>query len=109
MNQEQRIKELEEQNKKLREDLNRVMQYTTSVGGSLEFKKLVEQYASGGTTQSIQTLAVTTSLGLFGQTAASQQSHIANPTGGATIDSESRTAINSILTLLETFGFTATS
>lgn len=38
-----------------------------------------------------------------------QQSHIADPSGGGTIDAEARTAIDAILVILETFGFTATS
>lgn len=33
--------------------------------------------------------------------------HVANPTGGTTIDAESRTAINAILVALETFGINA--
>ena len=36
-----------------------------------------------------------------------QQSNIANPTGGATVDSEARTAINSVISALEAFGLTA--
>jgi len=38
-----------------------------------------------------------------------QQAHIANPSGGATVDAESRTAINAILTVLENIGAVATS
>ena len=38
-----------------------------------------------------------------------QAAHIANPTGGSTIDAESRTAINSILAVLENAGLTADS
>jgi len=48
-------------------------------------------------------------IGFLGVNAAAQQSHIADPSGGSTVDSEARTAINSILSVLETFGFTATS
>lgn len=47
--------------------------------------------------------------GALGATPAAQQAHVADPTGGAFVDSEARTAINSILTTLETFGFHATS
>jgi hypothetical protein len=38
-----------------------------------------------------------------------QQAHIADPSGGATVDAQARTAINSILTVLENIGATATS
>lgn len=47
--------------------------------------------------------------GVLAATPAAQQSHVADPAGGATVDAEARTAINSILTTLETFGFHATS
>lgn len=47
--------------------------------------------------------------GFLGATPAAQQSHVADPSGGSTVDSEARTAINAILTTLETFGFHATS
>ena len=36
-----------------------------------------------------------------------QQSHIADPSGGTTVDTEARTAINGILAVLEHFGLTA--
>jgi hypothetical protein len=38
-----------------------------------------------------------------------RQSHIADPSGGATQDAEARSAINTILTRLETLGLLATS
>ncbi|MFA5377096.1 MAG: hypothetical protein WC455_15200 [Dehalococcoidia bacterium] len=38
-----------------------------------------------------------------------QQAHISNPSGGATVDAESRTAINAILVVLENIGAVATS
>ena len=38
-----------------------------------------------------------------------QQSHVSDPSGGTTVDAEARTAINSILDILEAFGFMATS
>lgn len=46
-------------------------------------------------------------LAFFGKTPVIQQSAIAAPVGGATVDTEARTAINSIRTLLTTLGFTA--
>lgn len=42
-------------------------------------------------------------------TAVTTQAHIADPSTGATVDSQARTAINSILDVLEAFGLTATS
>lgn len=48
-------------------------------------------------------------LGVLGATPVSRQAHIADPSGGATVDTEARTAINSILVALELFGFLATS
>ena len=49
-------------------------------------------------------------VGFYGTTGpATQPSHIANPSGGATIDAESRAAISAILSLVESFGMTATS
>jgi hypothetical protein len=43
------------------------------------------------------------------QVVTSQQSHIADPSGGLIVDSEARTAINSILSTLETHGLVASS
>lgn len=40
-------------------------------------------------------------------TPVAQKSAITAPTGGATTDAEARTAINSIITVLEQFGFVA--
>lgn len=56
-------------------------------------------------TSSFTSLNPTTSFGL-GVTPAVRQSNITNPTGGATQDGEARTAINSIISVLDTFGFT---
>lgn len=42
--------------------------------------------------------------GMAGATPAGKQSAITAPTGGSTIDTESRAAVNSIITVLETFG-----
>lgn len=51
--------------------------------------------------------AVTEKVAFFGETPVAQQTAITAPSGGATIDSEARTAINSIRTVLSAFGFTA--
>lgn len=55
---------------------------------------------------SFVSLNPTTSFGL-GVTPATQQANIAQPTGGSTVDAEARGAINSILSVLDTFGFTS--
>lgn len=48
-------------------------------------------------------------LGFFDTAPVVQQSHIQDPSGGATADTQARNAINSILEVLEKFGFTASS
>lgn len=53
--------------------------------------------------------AITDLIALYGGTGTAQQSHIADPTGGSTIDTEARTAINAILVALETLNAIASS
>lgn len=48
-------------------------------------------------------------IGFLGATPAARRAHVADPSGGATVDAEARSAINSILATLENFGFHATS
>ena len=50
-----------------------------------------------------------TTFGIFSKTAASQPAHVADPIGGATVDAEARTAINSINAAMATLGLTASS
>lgn len=110
MTPEQRIKELENRLIILTKELADVKNYTSNLGGSLEFKTLVQKYVdeeSGSSARSFKSVAITDSLGLFGKTPIGQQSSIADPTGGTTVDSQARTAINSILDVLDNFGFTA--
>lgn len=45
-------------------------------------------------------------IGLYGKTPTSQQSAISNPSGGATIDNESRTAITAVILALKNIGIT---
>lgn len=47
-------------------------------------------------------------VGLFGAAPATQHAAIADPSGGATVDAEARTAINAILDALQTTGIIAT-
>lgn len=49
----------------------------------------------------------TQKLGFYGATPVVRQGSIADPTGGVTQDAEARTAINSILDVLDNLGFTA--
>ncbi len=48
-------------------------------------------------------------IGFLGATPQARIAHVADPAGGATVDAEARSAINSILATLEGFGFHATS
>ena len=48
-------------------------------------------------------------IGFLGAAPVTRIAHVADPAGGATVDAEARSAINSILTTLESFGFHATS
>lgn len=48
-----------------------------------------------------------TTLGLLGATPVTQRTHIADPSGGLTADTQARAAINAILDLLEAFGLMA--
>lgn len=45
-------------------------------------------------------------IGFFSKTPAAQQAAIASPTGGGTIDTQARTAIDAIRNVLINFGFT---
>lgn len=45
-------------------------------------------------------------IAFFGSSPVAQQSGISAPSGGATIDSQSRTAVTSLINTLRTFGFT---
>jgi hypothetical protein len=51
----------------------------------------------------------TSKFGVLGAAPIAQRTHVADPSGGATVDAEARSAINSILSTLELFGFHATS
>jgi hypothetical protein len=48
-------------------------------------------------------------LGFFNVAAAAQRTHVADPSGGTTVDAEARSAINAILATLETYGLHAAS
>lgn len=46
-------------------------------------------------------------VGFLGATPIARQASITNPTGGATVDAQARTAIGTIITILQSFGFTS--
>lgn len=75
--------------------------YKDNYPSKIIFRKDVEM--AGKFTQA--TVNPTTSFGLV-VTPAVRQSAITAPTGGSTIDIEARNAVNSIRSVLSTFGFT---
>lgn len=50
-----------------------------------------------------------TGIGFFAATPVAKQAFIADPSGGATVDAEARTAITAVITALENYGLLATS
>lgn len=69
---------------------------------------LADASYSLGTVAGVQFgLSASEKIGFLGATPIVRQGAIAAPTGGATIDSPARTAINSIRNVLTAFGFTA--
>lgn len=48
-----------------------------------------------------------TGVGFFAATPVAQQAHVNDPSGGATVDAEARTAVNSILDILQAYGLMA--
>jgi|GEM_PF-6500417 len=57
----------------------------------------------------IRATGTAAAIGFLGAAPSPQLAHIADPSGGSTVDTEARAAINSILSALETFGFLATA
>lgn len=88
---------------KMKQELAELKNFTTNLGGSLEFRNLVKLYAGDLT----EFTSVKTSKFGLSVTPVSQQANIGAPTGGVTVDAEARTAINSIRTVLDNFGLTA--
>lgn len=73
-----------------------VVQYATDYGGERE----IWRGRANGSAAAV---------GFLGATPVARASHIADPSGGGTQDSEARTAINAVLVVLENLGFIATS
>ena len=102
--------------KKLSQDVEKIKEYTLQGRGSLEFVNTVRNLVTGEGAQFTvkgqliaqgQIKHTGTTLGFLGATPVVQQSSIADPSGGTTVDSQARTAVISILDVLDAFGFTA--
>lgn len=100
---ESEFKKLQEQVMMMQRELDALRgdYYKDNYPSKIIFRKDVEM--QGTFTQA--TVNPTTSFGL-GVTPAVRQSNIPAPTGGSNIDTEARSAINSILSVLDVFGFT---
>jgi hypothetical protein len=61
----------------------------------------------GRTTGTVIGTATDQKLGFFGKAPVAQQSAISTPGGGATVDTQARSAITSLIAVLHNFGFTA--
>jgi len=102
-----RVKELEDKVKELQEILDKVFKTERYI-----FEKTV-QFSDGRNIQTGRTTgtkigtATDQKVGFFNKTPVVQQGAISAPTGGAVIDAPARTAINSIITTLQTLGLTA--
>lgn len=96
---------------RLEKDIAQIKNYTSNLGGSLEFKKIVQRYVTdpGGVLLIQGSLEHTgTTVGFFGTSPVSQQPDISAPTGQANdLDSEARSAIVDILNTLDAYGLTA--
>lgn len=71
------------------------------------YKKLVADGGLDLTGDNITLGNSSSVIGLYGVTPVVKASAITSPTGGGTVDSQSRTAINSIITAIKDIGITA--
>lgn len=102
--------------KQLATDVAKIKNYTTNLGGSLEFRNIIQRTVEN-IDGNISVKAVLTSAGTFSHTGTkigffdvdpvAQQASIADPSGGLTVDAQARSAINSILDVLAAYGLTA--
>lgn len=120
------VKKLEEQNRQLSETVNTMadlfyrfvqidkyyLDNDVEITGSLTMNKSFVlkdgvNVQAGTTTGTQIGTATTQKLAFYGKTPVIQQSAITSPSGGATIDSESRTAITAMLAVFVALGLTA--
>lgn len=90
--QELRIQQLERQINQLSNVLSSILQNSTAT--KIYFKNQVQFDAQG-------------QVGFFGANPVKKQAAITAPSGGATVDSQARTAISTIITTLQTLGLTS--
>lgn len=85
-------------------DLNKSDRYTIQKTIQIFDGRKIQFGTTNGSSLGTQT---TQKLSVYGVTPVVQAGAIGAPSGGATVDSQSRTAINSIITALKNFGITA--
>lgn len=109
------FEKLQNEVRQLRQELNQVKNFTTNLGGSLEFRNLVERYSGGGdgAVGTFSTININgdinhdgDKIGFFGTTPVSQEPAITSPSGGSTVDSEARSAIGDLIGVVEAYGLT---
>ena len=102
--------ELQQEIEVLKRELAEVKNYTSNLGGSLEFRKIVQEYVlgSGGSLTIGGALKHTgTTVGFFNASPVAQQTSIADPTGGSVIDVECRAKLALLLSAIDNLGLTA--
>lgn len=81
----------------------------THASRAAQIKLEVNDYGGARAALTAQADGAQALLSVFGVTPVARQSHIADPSGGSTVDAEARSAINAILTALENYGWLKTS
>ena len=113
MTPEQQIKELKEKNASLEARLSKVENFTTNLGGSYEFKTLVQRYSGevNGVVGTFSKITINgdldhdgTKIGFFGTAPATQRSSIVNADGTL---ADITTKFNTLLSHMDTYGLTA--
>jgi len=85
--------------------------YNSAATASWKADLVLKSADSGGAREGLRIRGTgsAAAIAFLGATPSARLAHVADPSGGATVDAEARTAINSILATLETFGLHATS
>lgn len=85
--------------------------FADSVDATRKSRAVFNIFSAGGAEEAlrIESSGSAAMIGFLGADAVARQSHIADPSGGSTEDSQARTAINAILDALEAYGLLATS